>query len=280
MFDEAFALVESHFDGTVKVTTISDEDHIFFSEVKNTNANEYSISNSLIEIDDLVAWQSWSPQKVYLDSSVTLQITDTTNPVPVGDFYNASFVIKDMDTLHKTAFVTEADGTYIKIVRETNYQKVFKNARGDFLENLRSNKPDDKMLFAMDRAKNMGDINSIMNSAYHFNPMILMNPIKTINRSKLLDVSMNEPGAGVKVNYIVSNKLNDFGGSLYLGNKYNDLYFSISINFDSFSYKDSYNEFDGFVYGADIKARQYIDNFWIDGFLELIIQSLMRKIYL
>ena len=267
MVDDVFALVESHFENAVKITTVTGEEHIYFNEVKNTNADEYIISNSLIEITDIAEWQSWNPQKVYLDSSVSFQITDTTNPLPVGDFYNANFVIKDIDNLHNTAFVTDDTGTYVKIVRETNYQKVFQNTSGDFLENIRSKRPNDKMLSAMDRATNMNEINSIMNSSYHFNPMILMNPVKTINRSKLLDVSMEESGAGAKFNYITSNKLNDFGGRLYIGNKYNDFHFNMGLNFDGFSYTDTFNEFDGFVYGADVKARQYFDNLWVDGLL-------------
>ena len=60
-------------------------------------------------------------------------------------------------------------------------------------------------------------------------------------------------------------KINNYGGRVYFADKYNDLYFKIAVNLNSFSYEDNINEFSGFAYGADIRAKQYFNKFWLDG---------------
>ena len=146
------------------------------------------------------------------------------------------------------------------------FKKVFKDTRGTFLENIRLNHPDDKMLSAMDNALTMSEINSVMDSAYHFNPIILMNPIKTLNRAVLIDLlSEVNSGVGADVDYMFSDKINNYGGHLYVANRYKDLFFKIGLNLNRFSYSDNFNDFDGMAYGMNLRAKQYIDSFWLDG---------------
>ena len=230
------------------------------------------VINQLVIIDNFRDWQNWDPNNVQFEDGAKLRITNTDNikngekikHVDVGDDVNIT--IQNTNRLYR---VNMTPDLYIHIVRETNYENVFHDNRGRFLENIRLNNPNDKMLMAMDAAKDMNEVNSIMNSSYHFNPIILMNPIKTINRAAMNDMFMNkeDDGIGANVDYITSDKISSIGTRIYLASKYNDLYFNVGVNLNRFSYSDNLNEFDGFAYGLNLRARQYLDDLWLDGLL-------------
>ncbi len=256
------------------IATIKDCDNISINDITSLTANTFQISNSTIVIDNFSDWQNWTATDVEL-SNVTLQLGDIEN-VPqniklehVSDASSVVVTAKNQSSLYKTDLKALYDDVFLSWVRETNYVQVFDDTdtRGDFVENIRANHPDDKMIVALDGANTESEINSLMNSSYHFNPMILMNPIKTINRATLMDTEFNTDNVGANVDYIISNKMTDFSGHVYLGGKYNNSYLNIGINVNKFSYKDSLNEFDGFAYGLDLRARQYLYDFWIDGLI-------------
>lgn len=245
-------------------------------EIKSISAVKYEIKNSCVVIDNFSDWQNWDAD-VKLKENVILRINGFNDEqsgsevkhMSASDAANVS--IEDAHKLYKINFYTyeDVDAVFIRLVRETDYEKVFNDSRGQFIENLRKKHPDDKMISALDSAKGLGKIESIMKSAYHFNPMVLMNPIKTINRSFMLDMIPDEEvfGAGVKTGYIMSGKIKDFYGDIYVSGKYEDLYLNIGIDLNKYSYTDSFNEFDGFSYGANIHARQYFNNVWLDGLI-------------
>ena len=253
---------------------VHDYDRINFDEIRTTVAEKYNFKNSSVVINNFQDWQTWVAD-VEFESGVVFYIENlelSANGTKIEHVVNTdifNLTVKGPNVLYKTKLVTEegSSSVILNMVRETNYEKVFNDSRGKFLENIRQNNPDDRLLSVMDAARNMEEINSAMNSSYHFNPMVLMNPVKTINRGDLLGLFMNEQdlGAGIDVDYVFSNKLNDYGAHAYVSSKYNDLYFKIGGSLNHFSYKDNINEFDGAVYGLDIRAKQYIENIWLDG---------------
>lgn len=267
--------------GTYHIVHIKDENNISLDKIKAAYkdefiVDEYVISNSSVIIDDFSDWQKWDT-KVSLDPIVSLYINNLDNSIAnekvryLTATNKQNVIIYDANHLYRTELNNGDKGVFLSLVRETNYEKVFNDSRGKFLENIRLNSPNDKMLIAMDRATNMNEVNSIMNASYHFNPMILMNPIKTINRSNMLDSFTDITGsvAGAKFDYILSDKINNFGTHVYIDNKYEDLSFRIGVNLNSFSYGDDFNEFTGLAYGLDARAKQYINDFWIDGLIGL-----------
>ncbi len=266
--------------GSDHIAHITNEHSIDLNKIKNIGIGEYVIdkyviSDSSVVINDFSDWQNWQAD-IDFDTDVSLYINNISNwhngdrveHITTDDILN-DVSVKDIDGLYRTSFEAHSGDVSLYLVRETNYEVVFNDPRGSFLGNIRSNNPNDKMLLAMDRAINMNEVNSIMNSSYHFNPMILMNPIKTITRSNLLDsfTDITDSEAGAKFDYILSDKINNFGTHVYIDNKYENLSFRIGVNLNSFSYGDDLNEFTGLVYGLDIRAKQYIDDLWVDGLI-------------
>lgn len=269
----SYANVDREFSDGKFTALVCDYDYINFYEIKNTPADKYRFDNSSVFIDDFSDWQNWNVD-VEFGTNVHLNIKNLSSKnngqklehVSSANVVNVS--VKDVNNLYKVNFNASGSDLYFNLVRETDYKKVFKDTRGTFLENIRLNHPDDKMLSAMDNALTMTEMNSVMNSSYHFNPMILMNPIKTLNRTVLIDyLSETNGGVGADVDYIFSDKTSNYGGHIYVANKYNDLLFKIGLNLNRFSYSDNFNDFDGFVYGVDVRAKQYIKSFWLDGIL-------------
>lgn len=273
LFADARAVVPIENSGGHNIAQVCNYDYINFKEVKDTVADKYRFDNSVVFIDDFVDWQNWD-ENVEFGTNVYLNIKNLSSKnngqklehVSSADVVNVH--VRDTDNMYKVNFNTAGSDLFFNLVRETDYKKVFKDSRGIFLENIRANHPDDKMLSAMDRVSTMTEMNSVMNSAYHFNPIILMNPIKTLNRAVLIDfLSEANKGVGADIDYILSDKINNYGGHVYVANKYNDLFFKIGLNINRFSYSDNFNDFDGMAYGLDIRAKQYIKSFWLDGIL-------------
>lgn len=240
--------------------------------IKDSGATSYTIHNANISINNFSDWQNWNAD-VNLNSAVCLYINhvDTaSNGTEISHISNVNVVdVIVKDPLYKIMRFSPSSystAEYLVLIRETDYSKVFKDSRGTFLENIRLNHPDDKMLSAMDKLSAVSEMNSVMNSAYHFNPMILMNPIKTLNRAVLTDfISEVNSGFGADFDYIFSDKTNNYGGHIYVADKYKDSFFKIGLNLNRFSYSDNFNDFDGMAYGLDIRAKQYVQSFWFDG---------------
>ena len=246
---------------------------INLDEIKQLNKPGYKISNAHIVMDNFSQWQDWNAN-VEIDGVVNLYVNNLDG-VENNTIVNhakgvdsSKLKIIDKSNLYKTNLQRLGEDVYVSIVRETNYEKIFNSSRGKYLENIRSKNPNDKMLLAMDNAKSMNEINSIMNSSYRFNPIILIRPIKTINRADLFNVNTDNfnTGANVRVGYLTSDKIGDMNARFNIGNVYKDLYFNIGVNIDTFIFDDNeFNKFDGFAYGADFEIRKYFDNLWFGG---------------
>ena len=273
---DAFGAITKTIVDGFETVFVKNCDYVTLTEIKNESGDKYVIQNSAVLMNDFSEWQSWNTI-VDFGSNVSLYVKDlnfsnsgekVNNITPINKVY---VTVKDVNNLYKTRLTAYDEDVFLFLVRETNYTKVFKDSRGSFLDNIRLKAPDDKMLARMDVAKSMDEINSAMNSAYHFNPMILMNPVKTINRGAMIDVmkDMSDYGLGADVEYVLSDKVNDYGAHIYFADKYDKTYFKLAVNLNSFSYGDDFNDFSGFLYGLDLRARHYMDDVWFDGILGL-----------
>ena len=270
---DACADVSTQIWGTQTVALVYNNDYIDLQEIQNISADKYKFDNSVVYINNLSDWQNWIADVEFL-TNVSLRIKnlgmsnngEKLEHVSSSDVVNVS--VRDADNLYTVDFTAMGGDLFLNLARETDYTKIFRDSRGAFLENIRLNHPNDKMLLAMDKAATMQELNSVMNSSYHFNQKILMNPIKTLNRAVLIDSSSKiKTGIGADIDYIMSDKIDVYGGHIYVAERYEDLYFKIGVNLNRFSYSDDLNEFDGFVYGLDVCGRQYFDNFWLDGLI-------------
>lgn len=253
---------------------ISNLSNVNLGDIKNLGDAEFNITNSVIVIDNFEDWQNWSAN-VKLDSTDTLiilnpdtiisgqQINHVTTPIEIK--------VKDLDKYYKIKLSHDTGVFLINVTRETDYVKDLNDERGELLEKIRNANPDDSLLYALDNATSTEELVNIMNASYRFNSSVLLKPIKTINHFMMLDNALYHDSLYGNMSgfYLFADKTNDYGFDINIDGKYNFLYLSAGFNLHNFNYKDNLNDFTGWMYGFNLKAKTYIDSFWVNGLLNL-----------
>ena len=273
-----FVITDMHTVGINHVVEINyNNQNLAFNDIKNLPATSFSLSNANIIIDNFNDWQNWG-QSVSLDGPVVLVINDKdsvssgaiiNNIISGAD--NLQVDIQGLDSLYSIELTPSGQTKILNLVHEPDNDIVLNCANnGDGpLEKIRQNNPNDKLVVALDNANNRSEVNKIKRNSYRFNHDILLRPIKAINNFSMFDKldNTNELGVGINVDYVMSDTTNDFGGHIYFGNNFENLYLNVSFDFNSFTYEDKLNDFSGKSYGLNIHAKQSSGLVWIDGML-------------
>ena len=267
----------THFDvigGNYQVR-INGVQNIDFGVINDINANTFYIKNSTIIVNNLSDLETWS-QNVELEGPVCLIVKNIDSDNSEITIDNISFGIDKLDVqftnINSTHAVTKeykAGSLIITTERVTDSNLIYKSgdnkAEGDVLEQIRNNNKNDKLIDALDNATDLNDINNIKNKSYRFNHGILLRPIKMLNNITIVNPVNEDEGVGINTFYVFSNTIKDFGGDVYVGHRYEDLYLNLGLNINSFTYENNLNEFSGLSYGLNIKAKQKLNDFWLDG---------------
>ena len=251
-----------------------------FNNLDNISAQSFLITDSSIVMDNFSDWQMCN-ETIELAGNVKL-IINNPDSVQSGQVINYTqrgtqiFVqIKNLDKMYKPELKVEGGGIVLNIVRETDYNLIFdgvdavETKKNTALEIIRDNHPNDKLLKALDGAKNYEEIKRLENLSYRFNHGILLRPIKMMTKFSLFDLikSENDYGIGIVPYYIMSDNMDSVGGRLFVGYKNENLYFYAGINLNKFDYGDELNDFSGWVYGLDVQSKQTFDKFWLSEIL-------------
>ena len=262
-----------------KILRIDGYQNINLNDITSMDASSFVIKESSVIIDDFSDWQQWDavvhlegPVSLIINNASTVNSGEVINHTVYGDVITVK--ITDLDVMYTTQQVLQNGGIVLNIVRETNYDVIFGDGSDEIgtssaLELIRKRHPNDKLLKALDNASDMDEFNSLKKLSYRFSHDILLRPIKVINNFSFLGVmnTDNDSGIGVTPHYILSDNINGFGGRIYMGYGYNNLYFNIGLNVNSIRYTDELNDFSGMSYGLDIKSKQMFNKFWLNEIL-------------
>jgi hypothetical protein len=208
---------------------------------------EFKITNSSILVADLVDWNTWA-QTVKLEGNNRLIVSDVNsiqnNTVVNHGADGLTIEAPGLDPDLRVELSNNAGTWYVNIVNNSNYG-----------------------INALNNANSTRAINRIKRLSYHFNPAVLMKPVKTINKFIMSDsaVYKNSLYGSLSGVYIAGDKTDAYGFGLGFKGKYNNVYLSADFNFHDFDYKDSYNDFNGLMYGLNVGAKTDFDKLWIDG---------------
>ena len=258
--------------------TVDDSDnlYVFVDGVSNVGLTNlinlgdahFDIRHSSIVINDFTDWTNWD-QSVALDNTDTLIISNAST-VHDGDtirHINSAIDVQipDLDPAYNVELSQSYGAWIIHLVRDTNYSSQLDENTGNALRNLlHSNDP---LIKALNAAHSTNEIERIMAKSYHFNSGVLMNPVKTIHKFELENMFGYKDVlySGISGVYINADKTNSYGFDFNMNGTYNNLYLGAGFNFRSFKYQDTYNDFDGLMYGFNIKAKTNFDKAWMDG---------------
>lgn len=172
--------------GDVNVLVI-DADEVSLRDVMSLGGARVILNNSSVYLSDEAASlgaRAISPIEIVGDVVVHLQGSDNLSGAPLmtnvtGD--GSVTVLSDaVDSLHALTSYMLDGCLYATLIRETDYEKVLNNDVGKFLNLLRAENPDDRLLGALDAAKTMDELNSIMARSVRLRPIKLMRPIRTM----------------------------------------------------------------------------------------------------
>ena len=267
------ALKPLHVSGAGFKANITNVQNVNVNDIKNLGATEVEISDSSIIINDFADWRNWAAQ-LNLNGNNTLYLVHPETVISGEEIKGinsngTNVVLLDSDKLYKVTLTHNSGAYLINIYKETNMSNLFDDERGDLLKNLQMSNPDDPLLIAMQNARNMQELEQIMQSSYRFNPSLLMQPVKTINMLSLTELLIDENALYGNISgvYIGSKKTNGFGFNFGVGGKYEDWYLSLNFDVSKFSYKNNLNDFNGVMYGGNIKVKRYIDDLWLHGII-------------
>lgn len=261
-----------NFVGNKSRIQINGVEHIDFNKIKNCNANYVDIKTSsvaYIEMDNFQDWQNWD-KNVSIEGEIVLVVKDKNTviqDVPVSHVTSGDKIhvkIIGLEDLYKSQLEDNGANLILRIVRETNYDKVFDDSSQSLLETIRKNHPGDNLLEMLDGVDNADEMNRIKNLSYRFNHEILLRPIRVINNFMMTEMikDKTDSGVGFIPSYVISDKISSAGGRIYIGHDFDNIYFNAGFSLNHFSYKDKLNKFSGLMYGLDLKAKQEFGKWW------------------
>ena len=259
--------VRQHIDSSdaVHKITVDDADNLYvhIDSVQNINLTdiialgdgaEFKITNSYIYVNTLTDWNNWT-QKVKFEGTNHLIVSDATsiqNNTPVKDgAVGLKIDVLGLDPDFEARLSVDSGTWYVSIVNAANY----------------GGQSTDPAVNALNNASSASAINRIKRLSYHFNPSVLMNPVRTINKFTISNSAIykNSLYSDLSGFYVFADKTNAYGFNLNFKGKHNNVYLSANFNFYDFDYTDSYNDFNGLMYGLNIGAKTDFDNLWLDG---------------
>lgn len=229
------------------------------------------INDSSIIINNFADWRNWN-QNVSLTGTNTLYIQNPETIIS-GELLNfvhdngTKVVLLDSEKLYKAAIRYESGVSFIDITKETDVSKLFDDERNSILADLRASVYNNSLIMLLNNSNSIQEIERILQLSYRFNPSVLMRPIDTLNQFGLIDFLNNYDTiyGGFSGFYVFADTTNAFGLDFNVAGKYEDWYVGTGFNLGRFYYKNDLNDFDGFAYGANIKIKKYIDDFWLHG---------------
>ena len=145
------------------------------------------------------------------------------------------------------------DNLFARVVRSKDYERILNNNSGRFLNLLREQSPESRLLARMDSVQTLGELKDIMSKSIHVNPIKLMQSIRTMYMHKTLETMHIEHESSFEVMpfSVFSKDMLAFGIEPRLNIKLSDdLWVKMSGRVSSLDYSDNINEYNAVSYGV------------------------------
>ena len=269
------------------------------SDINPIGANDFSV---LVENVDKVSWFgiqniSAGADKIILHDSgleLTGKAARILNSIKVPDielhgditiYLDENFVATDSPILSNISgdgiIRIEAESTnslyrfqsyilnnslYVDVGRDTDYFKILKNDTGKFLNYLRVENPNDKLLSSLDNAASITEINEIISDSVRLNPIKLMSSVRIFDLFILNEKEPSESTFSIAPLGVFGDSFSAFGMQLNAAFELiNDLNFGLNIYTASFNNSDKYENYKSAVYGGNVHIAYFKDDVFIKG---------------
>ena len=158
----------------------------------------------------------------------------------------------------------EGSRLYARFARQTNYKKVFENELGDWLDDLRDENPDDKLLGALDAARSRAGLRDVLSRSMRTNPIKLLDPVRSFNAFMLGD-HIHDLAFGIVAEpfYIYSGDFSVLGGGAGVsGRVAKNLVAKFGAYAGRMDYDGELDNFNAMIYGANFGAMYKDSDFY------------------
>lgn len=228
----------------------------------SAGAREIRLDNGIFAVD--VDVPLFPGDIVIYNDGVVFQITgvpsDLSQPL-LSHVINSNVISQTIFLSEEDAMTHSAkwvdDSLYVFNSLYTNYEVVIGDALGNYLDSLRDENPNDKLIVALDSVNSRDDMAKILGKSVRTNPINLMNPIISFNSHDLIKF---EPGTVITPFYLHSDDFSIMGANINLSGKISDsLLGNIGFIGGAIDYSSDYDDYSGALYGGNI-GIQYLDN--------------------
>ncbi|MBP3397862.1 MAG: hypothetical protein J6K82_02940 [Alphaproteobacteria bacterium] len=229
------------------------------------DADGFVLDNALINFDVVNGISN-----VELHGNTTLDMGDATNVYGRVILHDVSgdgtvrIVTNNENTLFADVTYGMDGDLYLTRVRETDYVKILNNDVGVFLNDLRVENPSDGLLYELDRALSMDELNRIMNKSARLNSDILLRPIQIINAFDVVKPLDAHSGFYVAPTMVLSK---DFMANYVVAGlgvaKRGEYDVSINLRSGAIEYETGIDAFVAEFFGGNIDLRYWINDVFV-----------------
>lgn len=231
----------------------------------SNNANSVVLSGGVYDLNGFVDTYAGNLQLydeiiMKIDSLDSLY-NDVLMDNVVGDG-GVRFETMSTDILFSDVGMIRDGNLYVVKVRETDYGKILKNDTGNFLNVLRTNNPNSKLLDKLDAASDMNEINRILDKSVRFNADMLIQPMRILNLDSGVS-GVKFSNAGVRFNIVGTDEFDMYSTDISIGINLSDkLDFAIGANFGILDFAGKVDDFNANVYGINLGLNYSHDENW------------------
>lgn len=250
------------------------------------NYTTYIDSTDMLSLTDVVAVANDSDKIFIQNTTMTINgmPDNTSKHVELGE--NVTFVLDGFSGVYEGVVLEYVSGTsnvvfvsgnenemfsdygyiknnklYVGHVRETDYEKIFNNDLGRFLNKVRMDNSSDSLFVRMDNALSMHELKDIMQESVLFNPDVLFATLRIMNDLNFADMDNTRGNVSGNLFGFNSDNFYAYGIGAKIG-------FDILENLDGYAsvqlgtieYLSDIDAFGGELYGLNIGARYTTEN--------------------
>jgi len=210
---------------------------------------------------------------INVNNSTTLYVnglpSDLSKPLVKGISGTPFVETIGIDPMYDVTVDWFASDLYLRVVRRTDYSAIMPDTNlGNYLDDLRDENPDDKLLSALDAAPDRKTLNRILSESVRVNPIKLMDAPKSIN-TFYDSIAIDDVAFGIIARpfYIASSDFGFIGGAINVtGDIAKNIVGTIGINGGMLKFNGDYDEYSGVLYGGNIGVRYVDDDFYLRAF--------------
>ncbi|MBR4892095.1 MAG: hypothetical protein IKZ34_02870 [Alphaproteobacteria bacterium] len=230
-----------------------------------TDANSIVLENVTLRINQLPLNHS---MRVEIGNNVKFIIDDIDALYNVAVLDNVTggnavrFVSNDDDVMFVTTGEIINKSLCLKRVRETDYSVIFDEELGGFINSLREDNKNNKLMHALDSAVDKDSLCSVMGRSALFNPDVLYDSLQIVNAVNMLGVDKSlTDGLNVSGFGVLSDDFYMYGADIAYGISVSDkLNMNLSLVAGSLEYASDLDEMSGVLYGVNFNAKYLFSN--------------------